>query len=182
VLRSPPQFPRMNAYAERIVRTIRAECTDRMLIVNQLHLQQLLQEYIEHYNTCRAHRARDLRAPYGDPNVIPFPRTGSKPNPGSEGCLSRCEPGPGSCFLGPASFLPRRAHPAACAPARPVVSEDFASPQALIALALLNLGGYRLTLPGRNQPTDTAGVPEFRSVVADVLYESGERTRTATWW
>jgi hypothetical protein len=39
VLRSAPQCPRMNAYAERVVRTIRAECTDRMLIIGQRHLQ-----------------------------------------------------------------------------------------------------------------------------------------------
>jgi putative transposase len=38
VLRSAPQCPRMNAYAERVVRTIRAECTDRMLIMGQRHL------------------------------------------------------------------------------------------------------------------------------------------------
>jgi putative transposase len=73
VLRSAPQCPRMNAYAERVVRTIRAECTDRMLIIGQRHLQRVLAGYIEHYNTGRAHRALNLRAPVDDPGVIPFP-------------------------------------------------------------------------------------------------------------
>ncbi|MGO8959780.1 MAG: integrase core domain-containing protein [Streptosporangiaceae bacterium] len=73
MLPSAPQCPRMNAYAERVVRTIRAECTDRMLIMGQRHLQRVLAEYIEHYNTGRAHRALDLRAPTDDPSVIPFP-------------------------------------------------------------------------------------------------------------
>ena len=64
---------RGNAYAERWVRTARAECTDRMLIMGQRHLQRALAEYIEHYNTGRAHRALDLRAPTDDPSVIAFP-------------------------------------------------------------------------------------------------------------
>jgi putative transposase len=42
-----------NAYAERFVRTIRAEYTDRMLIFGHRHLQYVLTEYIEHYNTGR---------------------------------------------------------------------------------------------------------------------------------
>jgi putative transposase len=57
VLRSAPQCPRMNAYAERVVRTIRAECTDRMLLTGRRHFQRVLTEYIEHYNAGRAHRA-----------------------------------------------------------------------------------------------------------------------------
>ena len=36
----------------------------------------------------------------------------------------------------------------------------FASPQPLIALALLSLGGHRPTLPGRKRPTDPTGEPE----------------------
>ena len=72
---------RSNAYAERIVRTIRAECTDRILIIGQRHLRRVLAEYIGHYNTGRAHRALNLRAPADDPSIIPFtahsPRTGS---------------------------------------------------------------------------------------------------------
>ena len=73
VLRSAPQCPRMNAYADRAVRTIRAECTDRILIMGQRHLHRVLAEYIERYNTGRAHRALNLRAPADDPSVIPLP-------------------------------------------------------------------------------------------------------------
>jgi transposase InsO family protein len=54
----------MNAYAERRVKTIRAECTDRMLIAGQRHLHAVLQEYVQHYNSGRAHRSLDLRAPH----------------------------------------------------------------------------------------------------------------------
>jgi putative transposase len=75
---------RSNAYAERFVRTIRAECTDRMLIIGHRHLQYVLTEYIEHYNTGRAHRALNLRAPADDPNIIPSPRTESGADPCSQ--------------------------------------------------------------------------------------------------
>ena len=62
-----------NAYAERFVRTVRAECTDRMLIAGEQHLSALLSEYIGHYNTGRSHQGDDmgLRAP-DDPDVIAF--------------------------------------------------------------------------------------------------------------
>ena len=63
----------MNAFAERWVRTVRAECTDRMLLLGQRHREHVLEEYVEHYNTHRAHRALTLRAPADAPNVIPFP-------------------------------------------------------------------------------------------------------------
>ena len=66
-------MPADEPHAERVVRTIRAECIDRMLIAGQRHLQRVLAEYIEHYDTGRAHRALDLRAPTDDPGVIPFP-------------------------------------------------------------------------------------------------------------
>jgi transposase InsO family protein len=57
VLPIAPQAPRMNAYAERFVRTVRGECTDRMLIAGEQHLRAILSEYIGHYNTGRSHQA-----------------------------------------------------------------------------------------------------------------------------
>jgi putative transposase len=63
VVRIPPRCPRANCFAERFVRTLRAELTDRMLIFNQRHLRVLLATYIRHYNGRRPHRAHDLRPP-----------------------------------------------------------------------------------------------------------------------
>ena len=63
VVKIPPQSPRANAYAERWVRTARAEITDRMLIAGPRHLRAVLNEYVAHYNEHRPHRARNLRPP-----------------------------------------------------------------------------------------------------------------------
>jgi putative transposase len=75
VLKSAPQAPRMNAYAERFVRTARAERTDRMLIAGERHLRRVLDEFVEYYNTGRNHQGAgpDLRAPNDPRNAIPFP-------------------------------------------------------------------------------------------------------------
>jgi transposase InsO family protein len=63
VLKIPPRSPKANAYAERWVRTVRAEVTDRMLIAGPRHLRVVLDEYAAHYNHHRPHRARNLRPP-----------------------------------------------------------------------------------------------------------------------
>ena len=70
-----PQAPKMNAYAERFVRTARAECTDRMLIAGEQHLRAVLSEYIAHYNTGRSHQGKgmSLRAPDDGPDAIASP-------------------------------------------------------------------------------------------------------------
>jgi putative transposase len=63
ILASPPQAPRANAICERIVGTLRRELLDRMLIVSEHHLRQVLTEYLRHYNTARPHRALDQLTP-----------------------------------------------------------------------------------------------------------------------
>ena len=57
---------RGNAYAERWVRTARAEVTDRMLITGPRHLHAVLDGYAAHYNEHRPHRGRNLRPPGAD--------------------------------------------------------------------------------------------------------------------
>jgi putative transposase len=66
VVKIPPQSPRANACAERWVRTVRAEVTDRMLIAGPRHLRAVLDEYVAHYNQHRPHRSRNLRPPDTD--------------------------------------------------------------------------------------------------------------------
>lgn len=75
IVKTSPQVPRMNAFAERFVRTVRAECTDRMLIAGDRHLRTVLEQFVEHYNAGRSHQGdgMGLRAPNDDPNVIAFP-------------------------------------------------------------------------------------------------------------
>jgi transposase InsO family protein len=65
ILRTPVRAPRGNAIAERWIGSVRRECLDRMLILNRHHLQQVLAEYVEHFNTHRPHRSLDQRPPNG---------------------------------------------------------------------------------------------------------------------
>ncbi|MFE4688254.1 hypothetical protein ACFRNJ_47155, partial [Streptomyces sp. NPDC056721] len=55
------------------VRTVRAECTDRMLIAGERHLHTVLDRYTEHCNRGRPHRSLELRAPCDATNVTPLP-------------------------------------------------------------------------------------------------------------
>ena len=67
IIPTPVRSPRANAFAERWVRTIRAECLDWLLIVGRRHLERALRIYVEHYNHRRPHRGPQLDAPSGTP-------------------------------------------------------------------------------------------------------------------
>ncbi|MEU4898950.1 integrase core domain-containing protein [Streptomyces sp. NPDC044780] len=79
VIPNPPQSPQSNAFAERWIRTARAECTNRLLITGERHLCAVLTTYAEHYNAGRAHRGLGPRPPDDDPNSssCPLPRSGA---------------------------------------------------------------------------------------------------------
>jgi transposase InsO family protein len=66
-IRTPVRSPRANAYAERFVRTIRQECLDHLLVVSRRHLDQVLAEYVRHYNEARPHRGLQLSQPIARP-------------------------------------------------------------------------------------------------------------------
>ena len=63
VILTPIQAPNANAFVERWIRTVRAECLDWMLVLGRRHLDHVLRVYAEHYNRRRPHRALALAAP-----------------------------------------------------------------------------------------------------------------------
>ena len=63
VIHTPIRAPQANAYAERFVRTVRAECLDWLLIIGRRHLQTVLRVYTTHYNRERPHRGLALLTP-----------------------------------------------------------------------------------------------------------------------
>jgi transposase InsO family protein len=63
ILRTPYRSPKANAYAERWVRSVREECLDRLLIVNECHLRRVLREYVAYYNEARPHQGIDQHCP-----------------------------------------------------------------------------------------------------------------------
>lgn len=70
---TPYRCPRANAHCERVIKTLRHEALDWLIIFGERHLSQVLEEYIEHYNDERPHLALALRAP------APKPSSGNGP-------------------------------------------------------------------------------------------------------
>jgi putative transposase len=63
LIHTPIRAPQANAYAERFVRSIRAECLDWLLILGRRHLERVLRVYTAHYNHERPHRGLALLPP-----------------------------------------------------------------------------------------------------------------------
>ena len=59
----PVRAPRANAVAERVIRTLRNECLDHLIIFNEEHLEAVLTEFVQYYNTERPHRSLVLDIP-----------------------------------------------------------------------------------------------------------------------
>ncbi len=60
---TPVHAPRANAVAERVIGTLRRECVDHLLVLNERHLRAILAEFVGYYNAQRPHRTLRLETP-----------------------------------------------------------------------------------------------------------------------
>jgi len=67
ILHTPHRAPRANAYAERWVRSVREECLDPILVLNENHLRRVLKEYAQYYNHFLPHQGLGHRFPLSGP-------------------------------------------------------------------------------------------------------------------
>jgi transposase InsO family protein len=58
-----PRSPWQNAYAERLIGTLRRDCLDHILIFGSWHLRQILTAYSSYYNQTRTHLSLAKDAP-----------------------------------------------------------------------------------------------------------------------
>jgi transposase InsO family protein len=67
VIPTPVRAPNANAFMERWIRSVREECLDKVLIINEAHLRRVMRDYVEFVNTARPHQNLDQQ--------IPIPKT-----------------------------------------------------------------------------------------------------------
>jgi len=60
-VRLPARSPDLNAYAERVVRSIKSECLDQMVFFSENSLRHAIREFTEHYHCGRNHQGLDNR-------------------------------------------------------------------------------------------------------------------------
>jgi len=78
-----PRSPWQNPYAERLIRSIRRECLDHVIIFNERHLCRILSSYFQYHHDIRTHlslgkdcpRPRPIQSPSAG-NIISFPEVG----------------------------------------------------------------------------------------------------------
>ena len=63
VISTPIRAPNANSFVERWVRTVREECLDHLLVLNERHLIRVLVEYIDYYNTRWPHQGLAQESP-----------------------------------------------------------------------------------------------------------------------
>jgi putative transposase len=65
ILKTPYRAPRANAICERFMGSVRRECLDHMLIMEERHLYRVVKEYVAFFNQARPHQGINQRIPWG---------------------------------------------------------------------------------------------------------------------
>src|SRR5882672_5741425 len=71
VLKTPVRTPQANAFCERLIGTIRRECLDFVIPLNERHLRQVLSPWVAHSNRGRPHASLGPGIPEG-PDIAPM--------------------------------------------------------------------------------------------------------------
>lgn len=58
-----PRSPWQNPFVERVIGSIRRECLDHVIVLNERHLQRILKSYVAYYHDSRTHLALDRNSP-----------------------------------------------------------------------------------------------------------------------
>jgi putative transposase len=58
-----PHSPFQNPYAERVIGSIRRECLDHLIVVNEDHLRRILRDYFKYYHDSRPHQSLERNSP-----------------------------------------------------------------------------------------------------------------------
>jgi len=66
-----PRSPWQNPYVERLIGSIRRECLDRVIILDERQLKQILESYFQYYHGVRPHRSLDHDSPVPRPVQSP---------------------------------------------------------------------------------------------------------------
>jgi transposase InsO family protein len=69
-----PQSPWQNPFVERVIGTIRRDCLDHLIVLNEPHLRRIMARYLEYYHLARCHRSLQRNSP--------VPRTTEAPEQG----------------------------------------------------------------------------------------------------
>jgi putative transposase len=64
-VKTAPRSPWQNSYVERLIGTLRRECLDHVVVLNEIHLRRLLRDYLIYYHSARTHLSlgKDSPAP-----------------------------------------------------------------------------------------------------------------------
>jgi putative transposase len=60
-----PRSPWQNPYVERVIGSIRRECLDHIVVLNERHLKRILRSYVAYYHQWRPHRSLEMDPPDG---------------------------------------------------------------------------------------------------------------------
>jgi transposase InsO family protein len=63
ILNIPYHAPRANAICERFLRSVRQECLDHLLPLQEKQLQRVLKEYVVYFNRARPHQGIEQQIP-----------------------------------------------------------------------------------------------------------------------